>query len=69
MTSDARRVDANSLVRDALELLFVVAVGGMLFSAVRKLRAGQIHVVRCPACDRPTSNAYPRCKHCGAPLP
>jgi hypothetical protein len=69
MTSDARRMDANSLVRDALELLFVVAVGGMLVSAVRKLRAGQIQVVRCTACDRPTSRAYPRCKHCGAPLP
>jgi predicted amidophosphoribosyltransferase len=41
----------------------------MLVSAVRKLRAGQIQVVRCTACDRPTSRAYPRCKHCGAPLP
>ncbi|MEY2566522.1 MAG: hypothetical protein QOE35_1051 [Actinomycetota bacterium] len=62
-------MDANALVRDALELLFVVAVGGMLVSAVRKLRAGQIQVVRCPSCHRPTSRAYPRCKHCGAPLP
>jgi hypothetical protein len=58
----------DTLVRDALEVLFVVAVGGMVVSAVRKLRAGQIQVVRCPACDRPTSRAYPRCKHCDAEL-
>jgi hypothetical protein len=58
----------DSLVRDGLEILFVVAVGGMHVSAVRKLRAGQIRVVRCPACDRPTSRAYPRCKHCDTPL-
>ena len=59
-------VDANSLVRDALEVLFVIAIGGMLWSAIRRLRRGEIDVFRCPACDRPTSRAYPRCKHCGA---
>lgn len=57
----------GSLVRDGLELAFVVAVGGMLWSAVRLLRAGQIRVYRCPACGRPTSRAYPRCTRCGAP--
>jgi hypothetical protein len=61
-------VDSDSLVRDALELLIVIAVGGMLWSAVARLRRGQIRVVRCPACARPTSRAYPRCKHCGAEL-
>jgi uncharacterized OB-fold protein len=61
-------VTGDTLVRDGLELLFVVAVGGMLFSALRKLRAGQITVMRCPSCGRPTSRAYPRCKHCGAEL-
>jgi hypothetical protein len=61
-------MSGDTLVRDGLEILFVVAVGGMLVSAVRKLRAGQINVVRCPACDRPTSRAYPRCKHCDTPL-
>ena len=61
-------MSGDSFVRDALELLFVVAVGGMLWSAVRKLRSGQIEVVRCPACDRPTSRAYPRCKHCDTEL-
>jgi uncharacterized OB-fold protein len=54
-------------LRDGLELLFVVAVGGMLWSAVRKLRRGEIQVVRCERCGRPTSNAYAVCKHCGAP--
>ena len=53
-------------VRDALELLFVIAVGGMLWSAIAKLRRGQISVVRCEHCGRPTSNAYTVCKHCGA---
>jgi hypothetical protein len=26
-------------------------------------------VNRCVACDRPTSRAYPMCRHCGAPQP
>jgi len=54
----------DAVVRDGLEILFVIAVGGMLWSAVRRLRAGQIDVFRCPACERPTSRAYPRCTHC-----
>ncbi len=57
------------LLRDALEALFVVAVGGMVWSAVGKLRRGDITVVRCEECGRPTSNAYPMCKHCGAARP
>lgn len=56
----------GSLVQNGLELLFVVAVGGMLWSAVRRLRDGQIRVYRCAACGRPTSRAYPRCTRCGA---
>ena len=56
-------------LRDALELLFVIAVGGMLWSAVTKLRRHEINVVVCDHCGRPTSNAYPVCKHCGAPRP
>ncbi|HEX7168446.1 MAG TPA: hypothetical protein VF230_15810 [Acidimicrobiales bacterium] len=59
----------DALVRDGLELLIVIAIGGMLVSAVRRLRRGQITVYRCHACDRPTSRAFPRCKHCGAELP
>ena len=55
----------EALLRTGLELLFVVAVGGMLWSVVRRLRAGAIEVHRCPACERPTSRAYPRCRHCG----
>lgn len=58
----------DSLVRDGLELLFVVAVGGMVWTAVRRLRSGQIRVLRCPVCGRPTSRAYPDCTRCGARL-
>ena len=58
----------EAVVRDGLELLFVIAVGGMLWSAVRRLRAGHIEVFRCPACERPTSRAYPRCTHCDVTL-
>ena len=59
----------GNLLRDALELLIVVAVGGMLVAAVRRLRHGEIRVYRCVACDRPTSRGYPRCKHCGVEQP
>ena len=59
---------SGALFRDALELLFVVAVGGMLWSAVSRLRAGKVHVYRCQSCHRPTSRAYPRCTRCGAVL-
>lgn len=56
-------------MRDGLELLIVVAVGGMVVSAIRRLRRGEIEVYRCAACDRPTSRAYGVCRHCGAPQP
>lgn len=59
----------GSLVRDGLELLFVVAVGGMLWTAVGRLRAGSIRIYRCGRCSGPTSRAYPNCTRCGAPLP
>ena len=62
-------MDSNLFVRDALEVVIVVAVGGMLVSAVRKLRRGEIEVYRCPSCDRPTTRANGICKHCGTPLP
>ena len=56
-------------MRDALEALFVVAVGGMVWQTVGKLRRREIQVIRCDHCGRPTSNAYAVCKHCGAPRP
>ena len=62
-------MNPDTLVRDLLEVLIVVAVGGMLFSAVRRLRAGAIPVYRCPTCERPTTRANGICKHCGADLP
>ena len=57
------------LVRIAIEVLIVIAVGAILWSAVNRLRRGQIEVYRCPACERPMSRAYDVCKHCGADQP
>ena len=61
-------MSAENLVRDLLELLIVIAVGGMAVSAVRRLRRGEIQVYRCPSCERPTTRANGICKHCGADL-
>jgi len=54
------------LARDVLEVALVVAVGGMLWSALARARRGRLNVVRCPACGRPTSRAYERCPRCAA---
>jgi hypothetical protein len=62
-------VTQDAVVRDGIEVLLVVAVGGILWSAVGRLRRGEVEVYRCVACDRPTSRAYSVCKHCGAPQP
>lgn len=62
-------VFAAQYVRDLLELGIVIAIGGILVSSIARLRRGQIRVVRCTACGRPTSRAYPNCKHCGTPRP
>jgi len=56
----------DPLVRDALEVLLVVAVGGILWSAIARMRRGEVTVMRCPACGRAVSRAYERCGHCGA---
>ncbi len=58
----------SPLVRDVAEVLMVVAVGGMLWSAVSRLRRGQVAMVRCPACGRLASRAYPDCPRCGTAL-
>ena len=62
-------MNGDTLVRDGLEIAFVVAVGGILWSSVRRLRRGEIKAYTCVACGRPTSRAYPRCKHCDAVQP
>ncbi len=59
----------GNLIRDGLEVLMAVAVGGMLWSVIRRARRGELRVYRCVACERPTSRGYPRCKHCGAEQP
>ena len=62
-------MSSDTLVRDLLELLIVIAVGGMAVSAIRRLRRGEIAVYTCPSCHRPTTRANGICKHCGAELP
>ncbi|MDP9006186.1 MAG: hypothetical protein M3N15_04615 [Actinomycetota bacterium] len=59
----------GAVVRDAAELLIVVALGGMVVTVVRRLLAGQLRVYRCAVCARPTSRGYPRCRHCGCEQP
>ncbi len=55
----------NNLLRDALELLIVVAIGGTVVSALQRLRRGEVTVNTCDTCNRPTSRAYPKCQRCG----
>lgn len=55
------------MVRDAAEILFVVAVGGMLWSAVTRLRRGQVRPHLCPGCGRTVSRVYDTCPRCGHP--
>ena len=54
------------VVGDWAEILLAVAVGGMLFSAVIRLRRGRIRPVLCPACGRTVSRVYQACPRCGA---
>ncbi|MBA2436932.1 MAG: hypothetical protein H0X58_00560 [Acidimicrobiia bacterium] len=54
----------GATVRAILEVIMVVAVGGMLWTAGRRLWRGQVRVYRCAGCARPTSRGYPRCRHC-----
>jgi len=53
------------MVRDAIEILMAVAVGGMLVSAVTRLRRGQASPRLCPGCGRTVSRVYAACPHCG----
>jgi hypothetical protein len=55
-------------VQTALDVLLVVALGGMLWSAVVRIRRGAVVVPRCPACERAVTRANPRCPHCDALL-
>ena len=58
----------DNLLRDILEVLIVVSVGGMLWAAIGKLRRREITAPTCPHCGRPVSRAYSHCKHCRSPL-
>ncbi len=56
------------MVRDVAEVLVVMAVGGMLWSAVTRLRRGQARPFLCPGCGRAISRVYDACPHCGGTL-
>jgi len=56
------------MVRNAIEVLMVIAVGGMLWSAVTRLRRGQARPRLCPGCGRAFSRVYDTCPHCGHPM-
>jgi len=62
-------LDTGDLIRDAFEILIVVAIGGMVWSVLSRLRRGQLVVPSCPECGNPASRAYPNCRHCGALQP
>jgi predicted amidophosphoribosyltransferase len=56
------------MVRDVAEVLITVAVGGMLFSALTRLRRGQAVPRLCPGCGRTVSWTYEACPRCAHPL-
>ena len=53
------------MVRNVAEILLVIAVGGMLFSALTRLRRGQASPRLCPGCGRTVSRVYEACPRCG----
>jgi predicted amidophosphoribosyltransferase len=55
------------MVRNLTEILMTVAVGGMLFSALARLRRGQASPRLCPGCGRTVSRVYEACPRCGRP--
>lgn len=59
----------NWLVRDALELAMLVALGGAIVAAWKAWGRGQITPSTCVACQKPVSRAYAQCRHCGAIQP
>ena len=59
----------GSLVGALILVALVVTLGVLLWKAVSRIRHDEIRVTRCAECGRPTSRAYPACKHCGADLP
>ena len=55
------------MARNLAEILLAVAVGGMLWSALTRLRRGQVRPLLCPGCGRSMSRVYAACPHCGRP--
>ncbi len=53
------------MVRDLLDVLLAVAVGGMFVSAVTRLRRGQARPRLCAGCGRAVARVYATCPGCG----
>ena len=58
----------SSLVRDGAEVLMIVAVGGMAWAALTRLRRGQARPCLCPGCGRTVARVYDACPRCGHPV-
>ena len=56
------------MVRNVAEILITVAIGGMLFSALARLRRGQASPRLCPGCGRTVARGYETCPRCGKPI-
>ncbi len=56
------------MVRNVAEILITVAIGGMLVSALTRLRRGQANPRLCPGCGRTVSRVYDACPRCGMPV-
>jgi len=54
------------MMRDLIEVAMAVAVGGMAFSALARLRRGEARPGLCPGCGRTVARVYDACPHCGA---
>jgi predicted amidophosphoribosyltransferase len=55
------------MVRNVAEILITVSFGGMLISALARLRRGQASPRLCPGCGRTVSRVYVTCPRCGMP--
>jgi predicted amidophosphoribosyltransferase len=55
------------MVRNVAEILITLSFGGMLLSALARLRRGQASPRLCPGCGRMVSRVYVTCPRCGMP--
>ena len=59
------RMTGDGMMRDGAEILLAVAVAGMLWATVARMRREQAVPALCPGCGRSVSRVYDACPHCG----